>query len=98
MHVPAKLNQEPIPEGMMIELREEAHIHFTTKFKYLGSKVTSKLSDNLDVKTHIAIANSQMGQMKELFRCNDISRRTKKLLYQAILLSNVLWRCEKGAL
>jgi hypothetical protein len=57
MHVPAKLNQEPILEGTRIELREGAHFHFRTKFKYLGSKVTSKLSDNLDVNTRIAIAN-----------------------------------------
>jgi hypothetical protein len=68
MHVPAKLKQEPIQEGMRIELRGGAHVHFTTKFKYLGSKVTSKLSDNLDVKTRIIIANSQLGQMKEVFR------------------------------
>jgi hypothetical protein len=91
MHVPPKLNQEPIPEGTRIELREGAHIHSTTKFKYLGSKVASKMGDNLDVKTRIAIANSQMGQMKELFRCKDISRRTKKFLYQAKPLSTVLW-------
>jgi hypothetical protein len=62
----------PIPGG--------SHIHFTTKFKYLGSKITSKLSDNLYVKPRIAIENSQMGEMKELFRCKDISRRTKKFL------------------
>jgi hypothetical protein len=84
MHVPVKLNQEPISEGTRIELRRGAHIHFTTKLKYIGSKVTSKLSDNSDVKTRIAITNSQMGQMKELFRCKYISRRTKKFLYQAI--------------
>jgi hypothetical protein len=53
MHVPAKLNQVPIPEGARIELRGGAHIHFTTKFKYIGSNVTSKLSDKLDVKTCI---------------------------------------------
>jgi hypothetical protein len=91
MHVPGKLNQEPIPEGTRLELREGAHIHFTTTFKYTGSKVTSKLSENLDVKTRIAIANSQMGQMQELFRCKDIPIRTKKFLYQAIPLSTVIW-------
>jgi hypothetical protein len=64
MHAPAKLNQEPIPQGTRIEFRGGAHIHFTTKLKYLGSKVTSKMSDNVDVKTLIAIANSQMGQIK----------------------------------
>jgi hypothetical protein len=32
MYVHAKLNQEPIPEGAGIELREGAHIHCTTKF------------------------------------------------------------------
>jgi hypothetical protein len=46
MHVPAKLNQETIPKGMMIKFREGAHIHFTRNLKYLGSKLTSKLSDN----------------------------------------------------
>jgi hypothetical protein len=65
-------------------LRGGTHLHCTTKFKYIGFKVTSKLSDNLDVKTCIAIANSQMGQMKEFSRCKDISRRTKKFIYQSI--------------
>jgi hypothetical protein len=39
-----------------------------------------------------------MGQMKELFRCKDISRRTKKCLYQAIPKYTVLWGCETWAL
>jgi hypothetical protein len=76
----------------MIELRG-GHIHVTTKFKYLRSKVTYKMSDNLDVKTCIEIANSQMGQIKELLRCKDISRRTKKFPYQAIPLITAIWGC-----
>jgi hypothetical protein len=88
-HVPAKLNQEPIPHGTRIKLREGAHILFTTK-----CKVNSKLSDKLDVKTRIAIKNSQMGQMKEFFRCKDVSRMTKNFLYQAKPLSTALWGCE----
>jgi hypothetical protein len=98
MHVPEKLNQQTIPEGTRIQLRVGRHILFTTKIKYLGSKVTSNLSDSLDFKTCIAITNLQMGQMKELFRCKDISRRTKKFIYQAIPLITVLWRCETWAL
>jgi hypothetical protein len=57
----------------MIEMREGAHIQVTTKFNYIGTKLTSKLSDNLDVKTRITIPNSQMGQMKDWFRYKDIS-------------------------
>jgi hypothetical protein len=97
MHVPAKLNQERIQEVTRTELRGGAHIHFSTKFNFLGYKVTSMLSDNLDVKTciAIAIANSQMDQMKELFRCKDISRRTKKFLYQSIP-SNTTNHCDMG--
>jgi hypothetical protein len=94
MHVPAKLNREHIREGKRIELRGGAYIEFTIKFKYVGSKLTSSLSGNLDVKTRIAITNSQMGHMKDLFRCKDISRRTKKFLYQAILISTVIWGCQ----
>jgi hypothetical protein len=36
--------------------------------------------------------------MNELFRCKDISRRTKKFLYHAIPLLTVLWGCETWAL
>jgi hypothetical protein len=39
MHVPAKMNQEPILEGMMTKWRGGSHIHFKTKFKYMGYKV-----------------------------------------------------------
>jgi hypothetical protein len=81
MQVPAKLNQEHIPEGTRIKLRESAHIHFTTKFKYIGSKENNKMSDNLDVKTRIAIANLQMGQMKEFFRCKNISQEGPRKFY-----------------
>jgi alpha-galactosidase/6-phospho-beta-glucosidase family protein len=98
MYEPATLNQEPIREGMRIDLRGGSHIHFTKKFKYLGSKVTSKLRDSLDVKTRIAIANSQMDQMKELFRYKDTLSGTTKFLYRALPLINVLWGCETWAL
>jgi hypothetical protein len=100
MHAPATLNQEPIPEGTRIELRGGAHIHLTTKFKYVGSTVTSKLSDNLYVNTRIGIANLQTVQMKELFRCKGISRRTKKFIYwcQSIPIITVLWGCATWAL
>jgi hypothetical protein len=36
--------------------------------------------------------------MNELFRCKDISRRTKKFLYHAIPLLTVLWGCETWVL
>jgi hypothetical protein len=50
MHVLAKLNQEPTPDGTRIDVKGGAHIHFTIKFKYIGSKVNSELNDNLNVK------------------------------------------------
>jgi hypothetical protein len=42
------------------------------------------LSDNLDVKTRIANGPYEI-------RCKDISRRTKKFLYQSIPLITVMW-------
>jgi hypothetical protein len=39
-----------------------------------------------------------MGQMKELIRYKDISRRTKKFRYQAIPIITVKWGCEIWAL
>jgi hypothetical protein len=45
MHVTSKLNQEPLSEGTMKELREKENINCTTELKYLASKVTSKMRD-----------------------------------------------------
>jgi hypothetical protein len=90
MHVPAKMNQEPFQEWMMVAMIGGSHIHFPTKFEYLGSEVTSEPSHNIVVKTRIIIENSQMGQVKELFRYKDISRSTKKFIYHAIQRITIL--------
>ena len=94
MHIPAKLNDEPVKEGTKIQINEYEYIQYITKFKYLGSKITASLADELDIKSRIAAASSQVYKMRHLFGSNQVSLQVKKMMYLAIPLNTVLWGCE----
>ena len=98
MHIPARLNEEPTKDGTTINISDNEHINFTTKFKYLGSKITSNLSDELDINTRIATASNQVYKMRHLFSSNEVSLRVKVMMYIAIPLNTVLWGCETWSL
>ena len=50
------------------------NIHFSSSFKYLGSYITSDLSDELEIEARIKKATTQMGMLKDFFMCRDVDK------------------------
>jgi fructose-1,6-bisphosphatase/sedoheptulose 1,7-bisphosphatase-like protein len=77
IHIPAKVTDKPVSKGTLLIMNNNTHLQFTDKIKYLGSTITTNLRDEIDVAMRIAIAHSQITQMRELFNCREISIATK---------------------
>eukprot|EP00978_Attheya_sp_CCMP212_P019386 scaffold54306_cov38-Attheya_sp.AAC.6 len=60
-----------------INIKGEGHVSFTTRFKYLGSLITSEQNDELDVDARIAQADKAMGALRNYFRCKQVGLRAK---------------------
>eukprot|EP00978_Attheya_sp_CCMP212_P005079 scaffold11223_cov57-Attheya_sp.AAC.4 len=98
MHFPAfegkyqEANTENIDVG-------DGHVSFTKIFKYLGSLITSKLNDAMDVDVRISQANKAIvGALRDYFKCKQASLKAKRMIYLAIPINLVLWGAELWAL
>jgi len=60
-------------------------------FCYLGSFISSNGSCEKDVKVRIGTAAAVCGKMKKIWRNNNISLKVKTRLYEAIILSTLLY-------
>ena len=86
----------------MIETERYVHIllpngkkvHFTNKFKYLGSLITPLLNEDSEIEARINKAKSIMGASKYFFDNKDINKRVKSEIYVAGPLNALLWGCE----
>ena len=74
-----------------ITLTDGTRITFTTKFTYLGTIVTSDLSDNEDISNRIAKATRIFGFLRSLIFGNPyLSPRIKRYFYMAINVNLLL--------
>ena len=69
-------------------------VHFTNKFKYLGSLITPLLNEDSEIEARINKAKSIMGASKYFFDNKDIDKRVKSEIYVAGPLNALLWGCE----
>ena len=77
----------------------DGFIDFTQEFKYLGSLITSSLTSDADVEKRIKAATAIFGAMnKSIFSRKDIELRTKGHVYNALVLSILLYGSECWAL
>ena len=68
-----------------IILSNGTQITFTTQFTYLGSVITSTLSDDIDINQRISKANQAFGSLRSLIFCNPfIPLKIKRYFYIAI--------------
>lgn len=72
----------------------DGFIHFCPEFKYLGSKIDTSLSDNIDVEARINSAWAAMAMLRPFFRSPSVSRKAKRSVYLAIPVNLLLWGCE----
>ncbi|XP_061171309.1 uncharacterized protein LOC133180881 [Saccostrea echinata] len=73
----------------------------TTTFNYLGSIVTSDGDTDKDIKARLSKARGAFISPKNIWKTNDISRRTKIRIYNSCVLSVLLhgaecWRMTEG--
>jgi hypothetical protein len=77
----------------------DGYVSVTKIFKYLGSLITSKLNNAMDVDARISQANKAMGALRDYFKCKQVSLKAKRMIYLAIPINHVvLWGAESWAL
>jgi hypothetical protein len=82
---------EPVTFG------ERLHVHYTTVFKYLGSRLTPDLSDTVEIDYRIQQATAQVSKLMNFFK-SAASLETKRYIFQSIPLNTALYGCETWAL
>ena len=92
--VPADLSAL-IPEP--INFGEGFHVHYTDKFKYLGSRFTPLLNDDLDVTLRIQQATAQVNGLSKFWN-SHADLETKRMIFLAIPVNTVLYGCESWGL
>ena len=82
-----------------IILSDGTQITFTQQFTYLGSIITSDLSDDVDINHRISKANQAFGSLRSLIFCNPyLPLKIKRYFYVAITVNLLLWGNECWAL
>ena len=70
LHTPKKSPQSTIAYIRPIEIYDVPRITFSTHFTYLGSIISSDLSDNADVNNRITKSIKAFGSLRSLIFCN----------------------------
>ena len=102
MFIPSTLKASQHPDFCQPEPLSLNHgtnlIHFTSKFKYLGSIITPSLDDEAEIKHRISKAKQRMGLLYHVFQSNEIDLKTKHLIYITGPLNTLLWGCESWSM
>jgi len=85
------LLEEDMPEDIDVG---GGSIHFTTKFKYLGTWISNKGGSQLAIKERICLGHAALAKLRRIFRNKWIQPKTKSFAYQGIVLPLLLWGCE----
>ena len=74
-------------------------VTFCKEFRYLGSIINSEASDSDDVASRCSAARKVFGALsKKIFRNRSIRMKAKRGVYEALVLSLMLYGCESWAL
>lgn len=69
------------------------------QFSYLGSLLTSKCNSEKDIEHRVAAAHIAYGKLcRRVFDNKDLTRRTKLMVYEAVVVSTLLYGCETWTL
>jgi hypothetical protein len=67
---------------------------YTKHFKYLGSYISYSLQDDYDdIKSRIAAATEAFGALTKFWYNQHVDTYSKYLIFQAIPMNLLLWRC-----
>ena len=90
MYFPANVPQskeELTPD--LIEFGQGEHVHYTDKFKYLGSKLVPTLDDDIDIQDRIHQATAQVASLENFWRSN-VDLQTKRSIFLSSLPVNAV--------
>jgi len=76
----------------------DGFVIFVKHFKYLGSYISYNLRDDYDVHIRITTAYKAMGALHSFWKCNEIEKYSKYLLFLAIPVNLALWGYKSWAL
>ena len=97
MVVPNVQDRKDVPHTDSYDLDDETFVPFCTKFKYLGSIITSDLDDTTEIERRLSHAQMAFNTLRKIL-CNQrlhVDRRRQ--LYQMCVLSVLLAGCETWA-
>ena len=80
----------------MIAVRtcENKQVTPCNSFKYLGSVIDATTSSTTEIRRRLNIALSTFGSMNRIWKAKTLSRKVKAALYQAIIMSIMLYNAE----
>jgi hypothetical protein len=81
-----------------MNMNNGAYFHFKNAIKYLRSIVTSCFRNSADITARILKAYGTIGALKEFFVGCEVPLDIKLMLYLAIPLNTIIWRCESWAI
>ena len=73
---------------------DNSQVKVTNTFTYLGSKISNTGISNDEIKVRIGKAGTAFGKLKSIFNTKHISTKTKINLYNALVLSILLYGSE----
>jgi len=77
---------------------EDVVLQSVDKFCYLGCYMSNIVDVDCDITSRLAKASSAFGQLRRrLWNVHDVSRETKIAVYQAVVLTTLLYGCETGS-
>ena len=86
-----------VPERIFFGENNQLHVHYTDKFKYLGSRLVPLLSDEPEIRHRIEQATNQVNSLSNFWK-SSAELRTKRMIYLQIPLNTALYGCEYWAL
>lgn len=87
--------RQPLPPNFSVL---GGHIHYTHLFTYLGSLLCSTLSDRPELTRRIGLATSAFNRLATpILTARDVPSRVKALVYEALILTILLFGCESLA-
>ena len=72
--------------------------HRVEEFKYLGTTLTNKNSNQEEIKSSLKVGNACYYSVQNLFSSSLLSKKLKIKIYRTIILSVVLYGCETWSL
>ena len=84
---------------LVIQGEKIGYVYFCKKFKYLGSLITSSLTDDDEIERRITAASAAFASLRQaVFTKKSISAYSKKNAYEGLILSILLYGCEAWVL